>query len=284
MITSLSGSFSGLIAYRDNSNKPFRGTFDSRFQEFDQFGLSAAIDALSDVNVAHDVTTYLPLAGSFVGIPSGSVVAVHSSNTFTLTIDGEGYFQILNPDDGVVYYTRNLLMTVGAGDIFSFGNYQIQPMITLPPGTAQFFIGGDGLVSITLDSDPNNLILVGQIQTATFTSAPTSIGNGVFTEGSSSPIIGTPGDPGFGLLKQSFVEQVNTARGDIANVVLRIDATFTRDNGPQGTFAIVYESGHARLIGSLADISVLRTDNQGYLAKFNTILQNATGDDNLEVQ
>ena len=283
MITSLNGSFSGLIAYRDNSIMPFRGTFDSRFQEFDQFGLSAAIDALSNTDVATDVTAYLPLAGSFVGIPPGTVVAVQSSNTFTLTIDGDGYFQIVNPNDGVTYYTRNILMTVSAGSTMGFGIYEVQPTITLPPGTTNFFIADNGLVSITIGSDPTQ-ILVGQIQTATFTTPPIDIGNGIFMEGASSPIVGVPGDPGFGTLIQGFVEQVNTAREDVSEVVLRIDATFTQDNGPEGTFAIVYEAGNARLIGSEATINALRADTQGYLSKFNTILQNASGDPNLTVQ
>lgn len=283
MITSLNGSFSGLIAYRDNSVKPFRGTFDSRFQEFDQFGLSAAIDALSNTDVASDVTALLPLGGSFVGIPPGAVIAVHSTNTFTLTIDGDGYFQIVNPNDGVTYYTRNILMTVSVGSTMGFGIYEVQPAITVPPGTSQFFITDNGMVSVTLGADPTQ-ILVGQLQIATFATPPVDIGNGILAEGASSPVVGVPGDPGFGILKQGFVERINTAREDISEVVLRIDATFTQDNGPEGTFAIVYEAGSARLIGSETTINALRADTQGYLTKFNTILQNASGDPNLAVQ
>lgn len=283
MITSLSGSFSGLIAYRDNSNVPFRGTFDSRFQEFDRFGLSAAIDALSDQRVAQQITSFLPLTGSFVGVPPGATVAVRSADTINLTIDGEGFFILIDPNVGTPVYARNVSVMVGSGQVMSFGIYPLQPQITLPLDTSNFFITADGMVSVTIGSDPN-LITVGQMQLSTFATPPIDIGGGLFVEGASPAIYDVPGNNGLGTVKQGFVEEVNHARGDIVEVVIRIDATFTSDNGPGDTFAVVYESGNARLIGSTAAINTLRADSQGFLARFNTILQNTTGDPNLAVQ
>lgn len=284
MITSLNGSFSGLIAYRDNTTEPFRGTFDSRFQEFDPLGVSAAIDALSNTDVVNDVTALIPLSGSFVGVNPGTVVAVRSSSTLNLTIDGEGYFNIVDTNSGVTYYTRNLNMQISGGSTLAFNNYEVQPMITLPPGTINFFVEANGMVSVVTLSDPNNPILVGQIQTSTFNTPPIDIGNGIFAEGASSPITGVPGDPGFGSLIQGFIEEVNPARSDISDVVLRMDATITRDNGIPLSFAVVYEFGEARLVGSEEVIELLRSDTQGFVTKFNTMLQNATGDPNLSVQ
>lgn len=284
MITSLNGSFSGLIAYRNNTTTPFRGTFDSRFQEWDPQGLSAAVDALSNVDVAQDVTALIPIAGSFVGIPPGTVVAVQSSNTFTLTIDGDGYFNLVDPGTGNPYYARNITMQVGGGSVLAFGDYEVQPTISLPSDTLQFFVASDGIISVTTVSDPATPMLVGQIQISTFATPPTHIGNGIYEEGASPPIMGNPGDPGFGELKQSFVETINTARADISDVVMRIDATITRDNGVSLSFAVVYEFGDARLVGSDEAIELLRADTQGFLTKFNSMLQNATGDLNLSVQ
>lgn len=282
MITSLSGSFSGIIAYRDNTSKPFRGTFDSRFQEFDPQGLSAAIDALSNVDVVDDVTPLIPITGSFVGVPPGTTVAVKSQDILNLTVDGPGFYILNDPDTGVNVYARNVLMRLTPGDFLQFGKYSLQPQVTLPPGTSNIFVGVDGIVSVVIAPDPS-LIQIGQIQLASFTTPPTDIGGGIFEEGASPPIYQIPGDPSVGFIKQGFTEQRNLARTDTSDVVLQVDGIITRDNGPKLAFAVIYEFGSAVLVGSEEAIQLIRTDSQGFLTQFNKMLQNATGDPNLAV-
>lgn len=281
MITSLSGSFSGLIAYRNNTTTPFHGTFDSRELEFDPFGQSGAVDALSDVNVAHDITSFIPLAGSFIGVPPGTVVPVQAQ-FLNLTLDGDGFYILTDPNVGTNLYARNLLLTIGPGQALSHGPYPVVPSLTLPLDTINIFVAPDGMVSVTIGSDPNPVI-VGQFQLAAFATPPTDIGNGLFIEGASPPIQDVPGNPGYGTIKQGFVEERNNARSDIADVVIRIDAVITSTNNSELTFAVVYESGHARLIGSTDAINMLRTDDH-FATMFNNMLQNATGDNNLKVE
>lgn len=280
MITSLSGSFSGIIAYRNNTSTPFRGTFDSKSLEFDPFGQSGAVDALSNVDVANDVTAFLPLGGSFVGVPSGAVVPVQA-NFLNVTLDGDGYFILNDPDSGVNFYARNILMALTPGQSLSFGKYILQPQITLPSNTVNILMGADGVVSVMLDD--GSTVTVGAIEVSIFNTPPTDLGGGIFEEGASPPQNGAPGTPGYGTLVQGFVEERNPARNDISDVVLRVEAVITSDDHPEMTFAVVYEAGSARLIGSTEAINSLRTDDH-FASMFNTMLQNATGDSNLRVE
>lgn len=281
MITSLSGSFTGLIAYRNNTTTPFRGTFDSRSLEFDPFGHSGAMDALSDVSVANDITAFIPLTGSFIGVPPGAVVPVQAQ-FLNLTLDGGGYFIVIDPNAGTPLYTRNLLLTIGLGQALSFGPYPVQPSLTLPLDTTNIFVAPDGTVSVTIGVDPTPMI-IGQFQLADFATPPTDVGGGFFIEGASSPIQDVPGNNGYGTIKQGFLEERNNARGDVADVVIRIDAVITSTDNPELTFAVVYESGNARLIGSIEAIDMLRTDDH-FASMFNNMLQNATGDSNIRVE
>lgn len=280
MITSLSGSFSGIIAYRNNTNTPFRGTFDSKSLEFDPFGQSGAVDALSNIDVASDVTAFIPLGGSFVGVPPGTMVPVQA-NFLNVTLDGDGYFILNDPDSGITYYARNILMAITPGESLSFGKYTVQPQVTLPPNTINILVGADGMVSAMLDDA--STVIVGSIEVAIFETPPTDIGGGIFEEGASSPQNGTPGTPDFGSLVQGFTEERNPARSDISDVVLRVEAVITSDDSPEMTFAVIYEAGSARLIGSTEAIDSLRTSDH-FATMFNTMLQNATGDSNLRVE
>ena len=84
--------------------------------------------------------------------------------------------------------------------------------ITIPQNAKEVNITSDGNVSVTVGADSAQN-LVGQIQLVRFQnpSGLLAIGHNLFTEtpASGTPIQGTPGQEGYGLVQQSFLEGSN---------------------------------------------------------------------------
>ncbi len=135
-----------------------------------------------------------------------------TARPYDVAIEGDGFYQIVM-GDGTIAYTRDGSFQVDAmGQLCTSDGYLLQPSITVPQNATEVTITPDGNVSVKIGSDPNRST-VGEIQLVKFQN-PTgllSIGHNLFTEtpGSGVPVPGTPGQDGFGLLQQSFLEGSN---------------------------------------------------------------------------
>ena len=129
-----------------------------------------------------------------------------------LAIQGNGFFQILQPD-GTIGYTRDGTFTLDStGQIVNSSGYVLQPSITIPPNVLNITIGVDGTVSAQTSGSaaPTQ---VGNIQLVDFIN-PTGLqargGNLLFeTAASGTPQIGTPGQNGLGEIEQGSLETAN---------------------------------------------------------------------------
>ena len=127
-------------------------------------------------------------------------------------INGTGFFQIMMPD-GTMSYSRDGSFKMSAdGMLVTADGYAMDPEIVLPQDTASISIDSEGIVSVLLigDSEPQE---VGQIELARFMNPVglSNIGQNLFkpTAASGDPIIGTPGNEGFGTLMQGYLEGSN---------------------------------------------------------------------------
>lgn len=136
-----------------------------------------------------------------------------TENSLDMSIQGRGYFEILQPD-GTIAYTRNGQFTMNdQGQVVTPGaGLLLQPNITVPNDAQQITISQDGQVTVSIrgQADPTN---VGQIQLADFIN-PTGlqpIGQNLFVETASSgaPIQGVPGLQGLGSIQQGSLETSN---------------------------------------------------------------------------
>lgn len=86
------------------------------------------------------------------------------------------------------------------------------PNITIPEDATQINIGIDGTVSV-LQSNSTELNTIGQIETTIFINPAGlhSLGDNLYinTNASGEPINGIPGNEGFGMLRQGFIEMSN---------------------------------------------------------------------------
>ena len=131
-----------------------------------------------------------------------------TSGDLTLAINGEGFFQVTTPS-GTVKYTRDGNFRVGAdGSVVSSQGYPIYPALSVPSDSVGLSVGTDGTVTSTPSS--GTPAVIGQMQLATFRNPAglSSEGNNLLSEttASGSPLVGTPGTPGYGELEQGYLE------------------------------------------------------------------------------
>jgi len=135
-----------------------------------------------------------------------------TNNALDLSIEGDGFFQIMRPD-GTVCYTRDGAFKLSAdGQIVTSDGFALEPEFTFPDGTTEIHITRDGVVSVLVVGE-NMAQEVGQIELAKFINPAglKALGRNLFavTGASGDPLIGVPGTEGLGMLSQGFLELSN---------------------------------------------------------------------------
>ena len=135
-----------------------------------------------------------------------------TNNQLDMAIEGDGLFQVLQPN-GEIAYTRSGAFKVDSeGRIVTSDGYSLEPEISVPEDATSISIGSDGTVSVIQagETEPSE---VGNIELAKFLNPGglNSIGKNLFlpTKASGDVITGTPGEDGFGTIAQGYVEMSN---------------------------------------------------------------------------
>jgi len=137
---------------------------------------------------------------------------IQTGNSLDMSIQGRGFFQILQPDGNIAYSRDGSLKLDETGQMVNSNGLVLQPAITIPSNATSVTIGSDGVVSALTPGSaaPTQL---GSIQLADFIN-PTglqAIGQNLFLEtaSSGSPTTGTPGLNGIGSVVQGSLETSN---------------------------------------------------------------------------
>lgn len=166
-----------------------------------------------------------------VGVRAGGVYRIteqgslsETSNKLDLAIDGRGYFRVQLPTGGDAYTRAGSFQLSDQGEIVTAEGYRIMPGITIPNNTVDIAISEAGLVQVKLDGQIAAQT-VGQLELTTFLNENglESIGSNMLLESpaSGAPLISVPGEPGYGRIRQGFVEASNV------NPVTEITALIT---------------------------------------------------------
>lgn len=136
----------------------------------------------------------------------------HTEDDLDVAIDGKGFFVVNGPDGGR-RYTRDGAFGVSAqGQIVTGLGYEVDPGIVIPDRTQSVEISGEGVVMAYVENDPEPVEL-GRLTLATFVNEaglrPLGDNMAEATAASGDPILGNPGDPGVGLLRQGYLEESN---------------------------------------------------------------------------
>ena len=234
MIEAISTSNTGLNASQQQLN-----TTGNNLANLNTTGFKANLTTFQDLIYT---TLATPVAaGKTVSPPGGTQIGqgVMTSSTdkqftqgplestgqpYNVAIDGNGFFQVTGPG-GAVYYTRDGTFQINStGRLVTANGHIVQPPIVVPANATSVTIGTDGTVSV-LTPGSSTPKVVGQLTLVRFANPPglNSEGNNLFTATSSSgsPVTGTPGQSGSGLLRQGFLEGSNVdPTTELANLLI----------------------------------------------------------------
>jgi flagellar basal-body rod protein FlgG len=136
-----------------------------------------------------------------------------TGNEFDLAIVGRGWFQITGPNDEILYTRAGSFNKNENGQLVTLEGYVIEsPVAEIPDDTVQVTINEAGQVFALRggQGEPEEL---GPINIASFVNdvGLEPLGGNLFRETltSGAPIVGVPGAPGFGTIKQNYLESSN---------------------------------------------------------------------------
>ncbi len=135
-----------------------------------------------------------------------------TGNALDLAIQGDGFFQLQQPDGTTGYSRDGSFHRDAQGQIVNSNGLALQPALTVPATALAVTIGQDGTVTYTTQGSAASTTL-GTIQLATFINPAglSAQGDNLYTEtaASGTASTGTAGTNGLGLLNQGYVETSN---------------------------------------------------------------------------
>lgn len=138
----------------------------------------------------------------------------NTKNELDMAIEGNGFFQIMQPDGEVAYSRAGSFKMDGEGRLVTTDGFLMEPEITVPADTMAISIGLDGTVSVK-QAGSADATEIGTITLARFVNPAglSSSGRNLYaaTEASGDAITGTAGEDGFGSLAQGFLEMSNVS-------------------------------------------------------------------------
>ncbi|MEK1852678.1 MAG: flagellar basal-body rod protein FlgG [Phyllobacterium sp.] len=154
-----------------------------------------------------------------LGVQTSAVRNLHiqgalnqTGNPFDVAMVGRGWFQIQNAAGDTLYSRAGAFNTNATGQLVTLDGNLVEPNIVVPTDAVKVTISETGQVfaQLATQTQPVNL---GQLQIANFANEAglEPLGDNLFrqTDASGDPVTGVPGDPGFGTLKQGYLESSN---------------------------------------------------------------------------
>jgi flagellar basal-body rod protein FlgG len=137
----------------------------------------------------------------------------NTGNPLDLAIQGQGFFQIKQPNGEIAYTRAGTFHLDQQGTVVTANGNPLEPAVMIPNGSLTISVGADGTVTVTQPGQ-TNAQQVGTIQLATFANSGGLMSNGqnlyTPTTASGDPIVGSPGgSEGLGTLQQGMLEESN---------------------------------------------------------------------------
>ena len=137
---------------------------------------------------------------------------ITTQNALDVAINGDGFFQVLQPD-GTMAYTRDGSFKLSpTGQVVTANGSLLQPALTVPPTTSAITFGADGTVTVQLTGVAAPQVL-GNIQLARFANPAglASLGQNLLSATGASGQVQQlkPGTSGAGQLMQGALEASN---------------------------------------------------------------------------
>ncbi|WP_373497763.1 flagellar basal-body rod protein FlgG [Desulfococcus sp.] len=136
----------------------------------------------------------------------------NTDNKLDLAIEGDGFFQIIQPNGEVAYSRAGSFKVDSEGRVVTPDGFLLDPEVTIPQDTMTVSIETDGTISVVQPGE-TEASEIGKIELAKFVNPAglMSIGRNLYlqTEASGDAVVGEPGEEGFGTISQGFLEMAN---------------------------------------------------------------------------
>jgi flagellar basal-body rod protein FlgG len=164
------------------------------------------------------------------GVKTGSVYRIRDQGSLTqtgnqldLAVNGRGLFEVLLPNGETAYTRAGNFSVDDTGTIVTTDGYTVMPKTTIPQNATQITISSTGQVQAAIPGQTAPQV-VGQLQLATFFNEAglEATGGNLFLQSNSSgaPVVGKPGDIGYGSIQQGYTEASNVdAVTEITNLI-----------------------------------------------------------------
>jgi flagellar basal-body rod protein FlgG len=154
-----------------------------------------------------------------LGVQTAAVRNLHiqgalnqTGNPFDVAMVGRGWFQIQNAAGETLYSRAGAFNTNATGQLVTLDGNLVEPNIVVPTDAVKVTISDTGQVFAQM-ANQTQLVNLGQLQIANFANEAglEPLGDNLFrqTDASGDAVTGVPGDPGFGTLKQGYLESSN---------------------------------------------------------------------------
>ncbi|MGD9210076.1 MAG: flagellar basal-body rod protein FlgG [Desulfobacteraceae bacterium] len=138
----------------------------------------------------------------------------HTQNDLDMAIEGDGFFQVLQPNGEIAYTRSGSFKIDNEGRIVTSDGFPMEPEIVLPQDSIAISVSTDGIVSALLAGE-STPVEVGNIELARFINPAglDNIGRNLFlpTDASGDVETGTAGEDGFGTIAQGYLEMSNVS-------------------------------------------------------------------------
>ena len=135
---------------------------------------------------------------------------IPTNNPLDLAIEGNGFFQVANPNGGASFTRSGSFNLNGAGQVVDASGNALIPEINVPADNNGISVGANGQVSTQTAA---GLEVAGQIQLASFNNPEglSASGGNLLNESAASgaPAVGNPGEGTLGSVLSGFLEGSN---------------------------------------------------------------------------
>ncbi len=163
----------------------------------------------------------------------------NTENELDIAIEGEGFFQVIQPNGETAYTRAGTFKLDGEGRVVTSDGFALEPELTIPTEATSLSIGSDGTVSVLLSGE-TEASEIGNIDLALFTNPAglKSIGRNLYlpTSASGDATIGTPGEDSLGTIAQGYLELSNVSVVDeMVNMIVAQRAYETNSKSIQAS-------------------------------------------------
>ena len=135
---------------------------------------------------------------------------IPTNNPLDLAIDGNGFFQVTNPNGGTSFTRSGSFKQDNAGNIVDASGNALVPAVNIPGNNTGISVDANGQISSQVGGQTE---VAGQLQLANFQnpSGLQAAGGNLLNESAASgaPVVGAPGTGGLGTVRSGFLEGSN---------------------------------------------------------------------------